>query len=142
MQFFVDTAVIADIRELNDYGLLDGVTTNPSLIAKSGRDFKEVIAEICALVEGPVSAEVAALDAQGMIAEGTHLAAIAPNVVVKLPLTLDGLKAAATLPRRASAPMSPCAFRPTRRCWRPRRGRPMSRPSWGGSTTSTWTGWN
>ena len=93
MQFFVDTAVIADIRELNDYGLLDGVTTNPSLIAKSGRDFKEVIAEICALVEGPVSAEVAALDAQGMIAEGTHLAAIAPNVVVKLPLTLDGLKA-------------------------------------------------
>ena len=82
MQFFVDTAVIADIRELNDYGLLDGVTTNPSLIAKSGRDFKEVIAEICALVEGPVSAEVAALDAQGMIAEGTHLAAIAPNVVV------------------------------------------------------------
>ena len=63
MQFFVDTAVIADIRELNDYGLLDGVTTNPSLIAKSGRDFKDVIAEICALVEGPVSAEVAALDA-------------------------------------------------------------------------------
>lgn len=93
MQFFVDTAVIADIRDLNDYGLLDGVTTNPSLIAKSGRDFKEVIAEICALVEGPVSAEVAALDAPGMIAEGEHLAAIAPNVVVKLPLTLDGLKA-------------------------------------------------
>lgn len=93
MQFFVDTAVIADIRDLNDYGLLDGVTTNPSLIAKSGRDFKDVIAEICALVEGPVSAEVAALDAPGMIAEGTHLAGIAPNVVVKLPLTLEGLKA-------------------------------------------------
>ena len=77
MKFFVDTAIIADIRELNDYGLLDGVTTNPSLIAKSGRDFKEVIAEICSLVSGPVSAEVAALDFDGMIAEGEHLAKIA-----------------------------------------------------------------
>nr|WP_321444894.1 fructose-6-phosphate aldolase [uncultured Cohaesibacter sp.] len=93
MKFFVDTAIIEDIRELNEYGLLDGVTTNPSLIAKSGRDFKEVIAEICALVEGPVSAEVAALNYDGMIAEGNHLAAIADNVVIKLPLTLDGLKA-------------------------------------------------
>lgn len=93
MKFFVDTAIIADIRELNDYGLLDGVTTNPSLIAKSGRDFKEVIAEICSLVSGPVSAEVAALDFDGMIAEGEHLAKIADNVVIKLPLTLDGLKA-------------------------------------------------
>lgn len=93
MKFFVDTAIIEDIRELNDYGLLDGVTTNPSLIAKSGRDFKEVIAEICALVEGPVSAEVAALNFDGMVAEGEHLAAIADNVVIKLPLTLDGLKA-------------------------------------------------
>lgn len=93
MKFFVDTAVVEEIRELNDYGLLDGVTTNPSLIAKSGRDFKEVIAEICAMVDGPVSAEVAALDAAGMIAEGEHLATIADNVVIKLPLTLDGLKA-------------------------------------------------
>ncbi|SNY91641.1 transaldolase [Cohaesibacter sp. ES.047] len=93
MKFFVDTAIIEDIRELNDYGLLDGVTTNPSLIAKSGRDFKEVIAEICALVSGPVSAEVAALDFDGMIAEGEHLAGIAKNVVIKLPLTLEGLKA-------------------------------------------------
>ncbi len=93
MKFFVDTAIIADIKELNDYGLLDGVTTNPSLIAKSGRDFKEVIAEICALVEGPVSAEVAAMAYDGMVAEGEHLAQIADNVVIKLPLTLDGLKA-------------------------------------------------
>ncbi len=93
MKFFVDTAVVEDIKELNDYGLLDGVTTNPSLIAKSGRDFKEVIAEICALVEGPVSAEVAAMDYDGMVAEGDHLAQIADNVVIKLPLTLDGLKA-------------------------------------------------
>ncbi len=93
MKFFVDTAVVEDIKELNDYGLLDGVTTNPSLIAKSGRDFKEVIAEICSFVDGPVSAEVAAMDYDGMVAEGEHLAKIADNVVIKLPLTLDGLKA-------------------------------------------------
>ncbi|KAJ56233.1 transaldolase [Actibacterium mucosum KCTC 23349] len=93
MKFFVDTAEVDAIAELNDYGLLDGVTTNPSLIAKSGRDFKEVIAEICALVEGPVSAEVASTEFDGMVAEGEHLAKIADNVVIKLPLTLDGLKA-------------------------------------------------
>ncbi|MEO5806685.1 fructose-6-phosphate aldolase [Devosia sp.] len=93
MKFFVDTAEIKDIRELYATGLLDGVTTNPSLIAKSGRDFKEVIAEICALVPGPVSAEVASLEYEGMVAEGEHLAKIASNVVIKLPLTLNGLKA-------------------------------------------------
>jgi len=93
MKFFVDTAVVSEISELNDYGLLDGVTTNPSLIAKSGRDFKEVIAEICALVDGPVSAEVASMQYDGMVAEGEHLAKIAKNVVLKLPLTLAGLKA-------------------------------------------------
>jgi transaldolase len=93
MQFFVDTANVAEIRELNDYGLLDGVTTNPSLIAKSGRDFKDVIAEICGFVSGPVSAEVASLEYDGMIAEGEHLSKIASNVVIKLPLTLNGLKA-------------------------------------------------
>ncbi len=93
MKFFVDTAIIDEIKELNDFGLLDGVTTNPSLIAKSGRDFKEVIAEICSVVEGSVSAEVAAMGYDGMVAEGDHLASIADNVVIKLPLTLDGLKA-------------------------------------------------
>lgn len=93
MKFFADTAVIEEIIELNEYGLLDGVTTNPSLIAKSGRDFKEVIAEICDVIDGPVSAEVASMDFETMKAEGEHLAKIAPNVVVKLPLTLDGLKA-------------------------------------------------
>jgi transaldolase len=93
MKFFVDTADTAAIKELYETGLLDGVTTNPSLIAKSGRDFKEVIAEICAIVPGPVSAEVASLEYDGMIAEGEHLAKIATNVVVKLPLTLNGLKA-------------------------------------------------
>ncbi|WP_116134694.1 fructose-6-phosphate aldolase [Tropicimonas sp. IMCC34043] len=93
MKFFVDTAIIEEIKELNDYGLLDGVTTNPSLIAKSGRDFKEVIAEICGVVTGPVSAEVASMEYDGMVAEGDHLSKIADNVVIKLPLTLDGLKA-------------------------------------------------
>ena len=93
MKFFVDTAEVADIKELNETGLLDGVTTNPSLIAKSGRDFLEVVAEICEIVDGPVSAEVAATDYDGMVAEGEHLAKIADNVVIKLPLTMDGLKA-------------------------------------------------
>jgi transaldolase len=93
MKFFVDTADTAEIKELEATGLLDGVTTNPSLIAKSGRDFKEVIAEICAITEGDVSAEVAATDFDTMIKEAHVLSAIANNVVVKLPLTFDGLKA-------------------------------------------------
>ncbi len=93
MKFFVDTAEVAEIKELNETGLLDGVTTNPSLVAKSGRDFLEVVKEICDIVEGPVSAEVAATDYDGMVAEGEHLAKIAKNVVIKLPLTMEGLKA-------------------------------------------------
>ncbi len=97
MKFFVDTADVAEIRDLAATGLLDGVTTNPSLVAKSGRDFKEVIAEICAIVPGPVSAEVTALDADGMVAEGRELAKIAKNVTIKVPLTLEGLKACRTL---------------------------------------------
>jgi transaldolase len=94
MKFFVDTADVKAIKELNQTGLLDGVTTNPSLILQSGRDFKEVIKEICNLLPGlPVSAEVTALDSAGMIKEGEKLAEIADNVVIKLPLTMDGLKA-------------------------------------------------
>ena len=93
MQFFVDTAEIADIRKLYDMGLLDGVTTNPSLVARSGRDFKEVVKEICSVVPGPVSAEVASTEFDGMMAEGKVLAKLADNVVVKVPLTVDGLKA-------------------------------------------------
>lgn len=93
MKFFVDTAEIEDIKKLHETGLLDGVTTNPSLIAKSGRNFLEVIAEICKTVPGAVSAEVASTEYDGMIKEGTKLAKIADNVVVKLPLTVDGLRA-------------------------------------------------
>lgn len=97
MKFFVDTADISEIREIADAGLADGVTTNPSLIMKSGRDFIEVISEICEMIEGPVSAEVTALEASAMIAEGKTLAGLASNVVVKLPLTWDGLKACRSL---------------------------------------------
>lgn len=92
MKFFADTADIADIKELAATGLLDGVTTNPSLIAKSGRDFKEVTKEICAIVDGPVSAEVVALDHEGMMREAEVLRKIADNVCVKVPMTMDGLK--------------------------------------------------
>jgi transaldolase len=97
MKFFVDTADVAEIRELAGLGLLDGVTTNPSLVAKAGRDFKSLIAEICDIVPGPVSAEVAATDAEGMLREGRMLARIAKNVAIKVPLTWDGLKACRTL---------------------------------------------
>ena len=97
MKFFADTAEVKDIQELNDLGLLDGVTTNPSLIAKSGRKFKDVIAEICAIVEGPVSAEVVSLDYEGMMREAADLRKIANNVTIKVPLTLDGLKACKAL---------------------------------------------
>ena len=92
MKFFVDTADVAEIADLAATGLLDGVTTNPSLVAKSGRNFFEVIEEICGIVPGPVSAEVAATDHETMLAEGRRLAEIAPNVCVKVPLTIDGLK--------------------------------------------------
>ncbi|MBE0504832.1 MAG: fructose-6-phosphate aldolase [Desulfuromonadales bacterium] len=93
MKFFIDTAEIAEIRAACELGLVDGVTTNPSLIAKSGRIFTEVLAEIAALVDGPISAEVIALDAPGMIAEGRELVKIAKNIVIKVPMTSEGLKA-------------------------------------------------
>ncbi|MEN3951892.1 fructose-6-phosphate aldolase [Iodidimonas sp. SYSU 1G8] len=93
MKFFVDTADIAEIRDLAESGLLDGVTTNPTLVAKAGRDFTEILKDICDVVDGPVSAEVTATDAKGMIEEGEKLARIADNITVKVPLTIDGLKA-------------------------------------------------
>ena len=97
MKFFADTAEIEDIKRLQETGLLDGITTNPSLIAKSGRDFKEVIKEICSIVPGPVSAEVASTDFDTIIKEAHVLRKLADNVVVKLPLTVDGLKACKVL---------------------------------------------
>lgn len=98
MKFFIDTANLDEIREANEMGMVDGVTTNPSLVAKEGNvDFKEHIAKICAMVNGDISAEVTALDTEGMLAQGREYAKIAPNVVVKCPLTLDGLKATRTL---------------------------------------------
>ena len=99
MKFFVDTAKVEDIRKANDMGIICGVTTNPSLIAKEGRDFKEVIAEITSIVDGPISGEVKAttVDAEGMIREGREIAAIHPNMVVKIPMTVEGLKAVKVL---------------------------------------------
>ena len=103
MQFFVDSADCAEIRALSELGLVDGVTTNPSLVAKTGRGFFEVVREICAIVPGPVSAEVVATDTDGMLAEGEQLAALAKNVVVKLPLTQAGLRAAAAFRQKRIA---------------------------------------
>jgi transaldolase len=97
MKFFIDTADVNEIREAHALGLVDGVTTNPSLIAKSGRKFKDVIKEIVSIVDGPISAEVIALDATGMIREGRELAKIHKNIVVKLPMTPEGLKACKAL---------------------------------------------
>src|SRR5262249_38405311 len=98
MKFFIDTADLAEIRDLAATGLVDGVTTNPSLVAKTGRNFLEVVREICAVVPGPVSAEVTATDTETMLAEGRKLAKIAKNVTVKVPLTPNGLKAGNALP--------------------------------------------
>jgi len=93
MKFFIDTANIDEIKEANSMGMVDGVTTNPSLIAKEGRDFEEIIKEICEIVDGPISAEVISLDFKGMLKEARHLASIHRNIVVKIPMTVDGLKA-------------------------------------------------
>jgi transaldolase len=93
MKFFIDTANIDEIKEAHDMGMVDGVTTNPSLIAKEGRVFEDVIKEICDIVDGPISAEVISLEADGMVSEARELAKIHPNVVIKVPMTVDGLKA-------------------------------------------------
>jgi transaldolase len=93
MKFFIDTANIEEIREANKLGVIDGVTTNPSLIAKEGRDFKEVINEICEIIDGPISAEAVSLDAEGMVAEGRELSKIHENIVIKIPMTTEGIKA-------------------------------------------------
>ena len=97
MKFFIDTANIDEIKEAAKMGMVDGVTTNPSLISKEGRDFEEVIKEICEIVDGPINAEVISTDTEGMVKEGRHLAGIHDNIVVKIPMTVDGLKATRTL---------------------------------------------
>lgn len=93
MKFFIDTANIEEIKEANAMGMVDGVTTNPSLIAKEGGDFKEMITEICSIVDGPISAEVISLETDGMVSEARDLAKIHDNIVIKIPMTVDGLKA-------------------------------------------------
>ncbi|WP_227762603.1 fructose-6-phosphate aldolase [Zhaonella formicivorans] len=97
MRLFIDTANIEEIKEANSWGIISGVTTNPSLIAKEGRDFKEVVREIAQIVDGPISAEVISLEAPGMVSEARELAKIHPNVIIKIPMTLEGLKAVKTL---------------------------------------------
>lgn len=99
MKFFIDSANIAEIKEANALGVIDGVTTNPSLVSKEGRDLKGVIREICSIVDGPVSAEVITLDTNEMVKEGKELSKIHPNVVVKIPMTAEGLKAIKLLSR-------------------------------------------
>src|SRR5210317_1763607 len=101
MKFFIDTADVKEIAAANELGLVDGVTTNPSLIAKSGRDFHEVIKEIIALIDGPISAEVVATEAAGMVSEGEELAKLSPEkIVIKLPITEEGLKATKILTQK------------------------------------------
>jgi transaldolase len=100
MKLFIDTANVAEIQEAASWGIIDGVTTNPSLIAKEGRDFKQVVKEICAIVDGPVSAEVVSLDCEGMLKEAEPLIAIHKNIVIKIPMTLEGLKATKSLSQR------------------------------------------
>ena len=100
MEFFLDTAEVDSIRELSETGLIDGVTTNPSLVAKSGKDFFTILKDISKIVSGPISAEVTALESDGMIAEGEKLAKIAKNIVIKLPLTQEGLKACTKLTKK------------------------------------------
>ena len=97
MKFFIDTANNAEIRKTNDLGLLDGVTTNPTLVSREGREFKALIKEICSIVEGPVNAEVVSIDAEGMISEAREIVKLADNIVIKIPLIEDGLKAVKAL---------------------------------------------
>ena len=131
MKFFIDTAFVEEIREALALGVLDGVTTNPTLVAKTGRSFKEVILEICSLVPGPVSAEVVSLDAEGMVREGRELHRWAPNIVVKIPMTAEGLKAIKVLSAEGITSTPPSFFNLCRRFWRPRQELDTSVLLWG-----------
>ena len=126
MKFFVDTANVEDIKKANDMGIICGVTTNPSLIAKEGRNFAEVIKEITDIVDGPISGEVKAttVDAEGMIKEGREIAAIHPNMVVKIPMTVEGLKAVKRFTQKVSRPTLPWYLHPHRLSWPRGQARP------------------
>jgi len=113
MKFFIDTANVKEIREAASLGVVDGVTTNPSLIAKEGRDFRQVIAEICSIIDGPISAEAVSLEADKMVAEGVELAAIHKNIVVKLPMTKEGLKATRLLAEKGISVNMTLVFSPS-----------------------------
>jgi len=113
MKFFIDTADVKEIQEAHSLGLVDGVTTNPSLVAKTGRNFREVIEEITTIVDGPISAEVVSLDHDGMVREGEELAKIHPNIVIKVPMTPEGLKATKTLSARGIKVNVTLIFTPT-----------------------------
>jgi transaldolase len=112
MKFFIDTANIDEIREAHSMGMVDGVTTNPSLIAKEGRDFEDIIKDICDIVDGPISAEVISTDTEGMIKEARHLAKIHDNIVVKIPMIVDGLKATRRLAEEGIKTNVTLAFSP------------------------------
>ncbi|MCF8068508.1 MAG: fructose-6-phosphate aldolase [Desulfobacterales bacterium] len=112
MKFFLDTANVDEIREAHSMGMVDGVTTNPSLIAKEGRDFKEVITEICEIVDGPVSAEVISTDTEGMLKEARELVKINKNIVIKVPMTIDGIKATCRLSKEDIATNVTLVFSP------------------------------
>ena len=113
MKFFIDTADVEEIREAASLGILDGVTTNPSLVAKTGRDFQQVLREIVSIVNGPISAEVTATDREGMLSQGRELAAIHPNVVIKVPLTKEGLQACKALRSEGTHVNVTLCFSPT-----------------------------
>lgn len=139
MKLFIDTANVDDIRKANDMGVICGVTTNPSLIAKEGRDFGEVIKEITTIVDGPISGEVKAttVDAEGMIKEGREIAKIHPNMIVKIPMTVEGLKAVKVLAAEGIKTNVTLIFLQTRHCLQPEQGQPMYLRSWGVWMTST-----
>ena len=139
MKFYIDTANVDEIRKANDMGVIAGVTTNPSLIAKEGRDYAETLKEITTIVDGPISGEVKATtaDAEGMIAEGRAIYALDPkHMVVKIPMTAEGLKAIKVLSGEGIPTNCTLIFSPTRRCWRPARAPRMSARFWGVSMTS------
>ena len=142
MEFFLDTAEMKEIETGLEWGMVDGVTTNPSLIAKAGKPYLPTVQEIAKLVPGPVSGEVLATEFDQIMSQGHRLAALADNVVVKVPLTPDGLRAVKAFKKEGSAPTSPSASPPPRLSSRPRPAPLTSLPSSAGWTTSPRRGWS